>query len=78
MSVEDASASILPKVRKERKAAQIIGQHQGKSMEDLAKDANDDEYYECHWSAKHDEYDAATADTISTSAANTVLQQQQQ
>ncbi|MEP3209189.1 MAG: peptidylprolyl isomerase [Maribacter sp.] len=40
MSVEDASASILPKVRKERKAAQIIGQHQGKSMEDLAKDAN--------------------------------------
>ncbi|TMM59475.1 peptidylprolyl isomerase [Maribacter algarum] len=40
MSVEDASASILPKIRKERKAAQIIGQHQGKSMEDLAKDAN--------------------------------------
>jgi len=40
MSVEDASASILPKVRKERKAAQIIGQHQGKSMEDLAKDTN--------------------------------------
>jgi len=40
MSVEDASASILPKVRKERKAAQIIGEHQGKSMEDLAKNAN--------------------------------------
>jgi len=40
MSVEDASAAILPKIRKERKAAQIIGQHQGKSMEDLAKDAN--------------------------------------
>ncbi len=40
MSVEDASASILPKVRKERKAAQIIGQQQGKSIEDLAKDAN--------------------------------------
>jgi peptidyl-prolyl cis-trans isomerase D len=39
MAVEDASASILPKIRKERKAAQIIGQHQGKSMADLAKDA---------------------------------------
>jgi len=40
MSVEDASANILPKVRKERKAAQIIGQHQGKSMDDLAQAAN--------------------------------------
>lgn len=40
MAVEDASASILPKIRKERKAAQIIGQHQGKSMENLAKDAS--------------------------------------
>jgi len=40
MSIEDASASILPKIRKERKAAQIIGEHQGKSMEDLAKSAN--------------------------------------
>jgi len=39
-SVEDASATILPKVRKERKAAQIIGQYKGKSMEDLAKEAN--------------------------------------
>ncbi len=37
MSVEDASASILPKIRKERKAAQIIGEHQGKSIDDLAK-----------------------------------------
>jgi len=36
MAVEDASASVLPKIRKERKAAQIIGMHQGKSLEDLA------------------------------------------
>jgi len=40
MSVEDASATVLPKIRKERKAAQIIGANQGKSMEDLAKDNN--------------------------------------
>lgn len=39
MAVEDASASVLPKIRKERKAAQIIGMHQGKSMEDLATNA---------------------------------------
>jgi peptidyl-prolyl cis-trans isomerase D len=39
MTVEDASASVLPKIRKERKAAQIIGQHKGKSIDDLAKDA---------------------------------------
>jgi len=38
MSVEDASAIVLPKIRKERKAAQIIGAHKGKSMEVLAKD----------------------------------------
>lgn len=40
MSVEDASASVLPKIRKDRKATQIIGANTGKSMEDLAKDNN--------------------------------------
>ncbi|MEO1012405.1 MAG: peptidylprolyl isomerase [Bacteroidota bacterium] len=40
MSVEDASATVLPKIRKERKAAQIIGANKGKSLEDLAKDNN--------------------------------------
>ncbi|MDB4291927.1 peptidylprolyl isomerase [Maribacter sp.] len=40
MAVEDASASVLPKIRKERKAAQIIGANQGKSLEDFAKDNN--------------------------------------
>ncbi len=38
MSVEDASAAVLPKIRKERKVAQIIGEHKGKSMEVIAKD----------------------------------------
>ena len=40
MSVEDASPTVLPKIRKERKAAQIIGANKGKSIEDLAKDNN--------------------------------------
>ena len=40
MSVEDASSSVLPKIRKERKAAKIIAEHKGKSLEDLAKAAN--------------------------------------
>ena len=40
MNVEDASATVLPKIRKERKAAQIIGANQGKSLEDFAKDNN--------------------------------------
>ncbi|NHF61525.1 peptidylprolyl isomerase [Flavobacteriaceae bacterium TP-CH-4] len=40
ISVEDASATVLPKLRKERKAAQIIGANKGKSMEDFAKDNN--------------------------------------
>jgi len=40
MSVEDASAVVLPKIRKERKASQIIGTNKGKSLEDLAKDNN--------------------------------------
>ena len=39
MSVEDASASVLPKIRKERKAAQIIGEHKGKSIDAIASDA---------------------------------------
>lgn len=40
MSVEDASAAVLPKIRKERKAAQIIGANKGKSIDDFAKDNN--------------------------------------
>jgi len=40
MSVEDASATVLPKIRKERKAAQIIGANKGKSIDDFAKDNN--------------------------------------
>jgi peptidyl-prolyl cis-trans isomerase D len=39
MTVEDASATVLPKIRKERKAAQIIGEHKGKTMEAIASDA---------------------------------------
>ncbi|QLG45794.1 peptidylprolyl isomerase [Costertonia aggregata] len=40
MSVEDASASVLPKIRKERKAEQIISANTGKSIEAYAKDNN--------------------------------------
>lgn len=40
MSVEDASPTVLPILRKERKAAQIISANQGKSLDDLAKDNN--------------------------------------
>ncbi|MDO6515645.1 peptidylprolyl isomerase [Zobellia uliginosa] len=40
MSVEDASAIVLPKIRKERKAEQIIAANKGKSIDDLAKDNN--------------------------------------
>ncbi|MCK5443407.1 MAG: SurA N-terminal domain-containing protein [Maribacter sp.] len=40
MSVEDASTTILAILRKERKAAQLIGANKGKSLEDLAKDNN--------------------------------------
>lgn len=36
MSVEEASATVLPKIRKERKAAQIIKKHQGETIESLA------------------------------------------
>lgn len=39
MAVEDASASVLPKIRKERKATQIISKYQGKSIEDMATNA---------------------------------------
>jgi len=40
MSVEDASALVLPKIRKEKKAAQIISASKGKSMEDFASSYN--------------------------------------
>ncbi|MFK5972630.1 MAG: SurA N-terminal domain-containing protein [Flavobacteriaceae bacterium] len=40
ISVEDASATVLPKIRKERKAAQIIAANKGKTMDAIAKDNN--------------------------------------
>jgi peptidyl-prolyl cis-trans isomerase D len=40
MAPEDASATVLPKIRKERKAAQIIAANKGKSLEDLASANN--------------------------------------
>ncbi|GMN09946.1 peptidylprolyl isomerase [Croceitalea sp. MTPC9] len=40
MASEDASATALPKIRKERKAAQIIAANKGKSLEDLASANN--------------------------------------
>jgi len=40
MTVEDASATVLPKIRKERKAAQIIGQYKGKSMDAIGSEAS--------------------------------------
>jgi peptidyl-prolyl cis-trans isomerase D len=40
MAVEDASATALPKIRKERKAAMIIGENKGKSLEELASSNN--------------------------------------
>ncbi|MDG1571873.1 SurA N-terminal domain-containing protein [Robiginitalea sp. M366] len=40
MSVEDASAQILPKLRRERKAGQIMAANQGKSLEDIASANN--------------------------------------
>jgi len=39
-SVEDASATALPKIRKERKAAQIMSANQGKSMNAFSTDNN--------------------------------------
>ena len=38
MTPEDASATALPKIRKERKAAQLLSINQGKSMEAMAQD----------------------------------------
>lgn len=40
MSVEDASATVLPIIRKERKAAQIIGEHKGKTIDVIVSDAS--------------------------------------
>lgn len=40
MTPEDASATALPKIRKEQKAAQIISANQGKAMDAFAKDNN--------------------------------------
>ncbi len=40
MTVEDASATVLPKLRKERKAQQIIANNTGKAMDAFAKDNN--------------------------------------
>lgn len=40
MSVEDASASVLPKIRKGKKASRIVSENQGKTMQDLATTNN--------------------------------------
>ncbi|SNQ43420.1 peptidylprolyl isomerase [Cellulophaga lytica] len=40
MSVEDASFMVLPKLRKEKKAAQIVAANKGKSIDAIAKDNN--------------------------------------
>lgn len=40
MGSEDASAQVLPIIRKERKAAQIMAANQGKSMEEMAQANN--------------------------------------
>jgi len=40
MAAEDASLTVLPIIRKERKAAQIIAANAGKTIEDIAKDNN--------------------------------------
>lgn len=40
MSVEDASASVLPLIRKEKKAERIIAANTGKSLEELASSNN--------------------------------------
>ncbi|PIB23334.1 peptidylprolyl isomerase [Maribacter sp. 4U21] len=40
MAAEDASATVLPIIRKERKAAQIMAANAGKAMEAIAKDNN--------------------------------------
>ncbi len=40
MSVEDASSRVLPLIRKERKAAEILSKYQGKSMEEISQEAS--------------------------------------
>src|SRR5690606_27061318 len=40
MSAEDASVLALPKIRKEKKAAQVIAANKGKTMDAFAKDNN--------------------------------------
>ncbi len=40
MSTEDASSVVLPKIRQERKAAQIIAANKGKTIDDFAKENN--------------------------------------
>ena len=40
MSVEDASSKVLPIIRKERKAAQIIGEYKGKSMDAIVSESS--------------------------------------
>ena len=40
MTPEDASATALPKIRKERKAEQLLSANQGKTMESIASDNN--------------------------------------
>lgn len=40
MSAEDASLLVLPKIRKEKKAARIIADNKGKTMDAFAKDNN--------------------------------------
>ncbi len=40
MTAEDASATVLPKLRKTKKAAQIVNNNKGKSIQTFAKDNN--------------------------------------
>ena len=40
MAVEDASATVLPKIRKEKKAAKIILENKGKTMQEIASGNN--------------------------------------
>lgn len=40
MGVEDASATVLPKIRKDKKAALIISRNEGKTIEQIAADNN--------------------------------------
>lgn len=40
MSVEDASATVLPEIRKERKAEQIMASNKGKSLDEIAQENN--------------------------------------